>query len=166
MPCPHCKQQALIRTSAQMSPLLRELRYVCRNDECGHTFVAYAEISYTLSPSAMPDPSINLPFSQHVKRSELIGQLTLAPQAQPLTATGEVSQDKQGTVPMVDMADMVLTSEQVLQRVRHLLQAYQIAKTLGTFPAPVDPGARPLQWRETDVQHWVNQQHSPLQAQP
>lgn len=163
MPCPHCKQQAFIRTSEQMSPLLRELRYACRNHECGHTFVAYAEISYTLSPSAVPDPAINLPFSQHVKRRELIGQLTLAPQAQSRTAPGEAHQGDRSQVPMGDVA---LTAEQVLQRVRHLPQAYQMAKTLGTFPVPIDPGARPLQWRETDVQHWVNQQPSPLQAQP
>lgn len=51
-----------------MSRLMRELTYACTNPECGHTFVAMTEIVRTLSPSATPDPSVQLPLSSHVRR--------------------------------------------------------------------------------------------------
>lgn len=66
--CPHCEAQALIRTSMQMTALTHETTYYCINAECGHTFSALTEIVRTLSPSATPNPSINLPLSTHVRR--------------------------------------------------------------------------------------------------
>lgn len=60
LPCPHCKWPSVIRTSEQMSVLTRRAVYCCVNAECGHTFVANTEVSHTLSPSATPDPSVNL----------------------------------------------------------------------------------------------------------
>ncbi len=66
--CPHCDAQALIRTSVQITVLTRETTYCCTNAECGHTFSALTEIVRTLSPSATPNPSINLPLSTHVRR--------------------------------------------------------------------------------------------------
>ncbi len=36
--------------------------------ECGHTFVANTEVVRTLSPSATPDPTVNIPLSTHVQR--------------------------------------------------------------------------------------------------
>lgn len=68
MACPHCSAQCTIRTSWLMSRLMRELTYACTNPECGHTFVAMTEIVRTLSPSATPDPSVQLPLSSHVRR--------------------------------------------------------------------------------------------------
>lgn len=158
MPCPHCKQTALIRTSQQISPLLRELRYACRNDDCGHTFVAYTEVSYTTSPSAQPDPAINLPFSKHVKRRELIGQLTLAPQAQPLTEPAESAQ--------VASACETITSAQVSRCVARFASAYQMDLAAGRFPGPINPGHTTLLWLSADVQRWINQQPTPEEAKP
>ena len=66
--CPHCSSPAVIRTSVQISVLTREMTYCCTNAECGHTFNALTEIVRTLSPSATPNPSINLPLSTHVRR--------------------------------------------------------------------------------------------------
>ncbi|WP_206041389.1 ogr/Delta-like zinc finger family protein [Acidovorax sp. SRB_24] len=66
--CPHCETPALIRTSVQITVLTRETTYCCVNPECGHTFCALTEIVRTLSPSATPNPSINLPLSTHVRR--------------------------------------------------------------------------------------------------
>lgn len=71
LPCPHCKWPSVIRTSEQMSVLTRQYVFCCANAECGHTFVATLEISRTLSPSATPDPSVNLPLSSHVRRDML-----------------------------------------------------------------------------------------------
>ncbi|HEY5804876.1 MAG TPA: ogr/Delta-like zinc finger family protein [Lysobacter sp.] len=77
MCCPHCKHTASARTSTQLSPLYREVTYTCRNTDCGHVFVAGLEAIRTLSPSAIPDPEINLPFSRHVRQRQLVQQLRL-----------------------------------------------------------------------------------------
>ena len=68
MACPHCEFDSVIRTSMAMTKLMRETTYQCTNPECGHTFIALTEIVRTLSPSATPDPSINIPLSSHVRR--------------------------------------------------------------------------------------------------
>lgn len=75
LPCPHCEQPAVIRTSVQMSRLMREYMFCCTNPECGHTFVAITEVVRTLSPSATPDPSVSLPWSTHVRRDLLRTQM-------------------------------------------------------------------------------------------
>ena len=67
-PCPHCKASSEIRTGRMVSATMRESIYQCTNVECGHTFVATTEIVRTLSPSATPDPTVNLPLSTHVRR--------------------------------------------------------------------------------------------------
>lgn len=71
MACPHCDAQAEIRTSRMVSKTMRELIYACTDMECGHTFVATTEIQRTLSPSAKPNPRVNLPLSTHVQRDML-----------------------------------------------------------------------------------------------
>ena len=68
MACPHCEFDSVIRTSWVMTKLMRETTYQCTNPECGHTFIALTEIVRTLSPSATPDPQVNIPLSSHVRR--------------------------------------------------------------------------------------------------
>lgn len=80
--CPHCRWPCVIRTSEQVTVLTRQSVYCCVNAECGHTFVANTEIVRTLSPSATPDPSVNLPLSSHVRRDMLRVQLDHAGTAQ------------------------------------------------------------------------------------
>lgn len=77
MACPHCAHPARARTSTQLSPLFREVTYTCLNVKCGHVFVCGLEAIRTLSPSAIPDPEINLPLSRHVRKRELVQQLNL-----------------------------------------------------------------------------------------
>lgn len=60
--CPHCRSTALRRTSREVTATFRELFYICRNPACGHTFKATLAYEYGLSPSAIPDPSVNLPM--------------------------------------------------------------------------------------------------------
>ena len=62
--CPHCKSTARIRTSRPLSDLVREAALQCNNVLCGHTFVAHIEAVRTLSPSATPDPLIDLQLSR------------------------------------------------------------------------------------------------------
>lgn len=54
--CIRCKGPALIRTSREMSETLRQLYCICRDPECGHTFVMDLSFSHTLSPSALDLP--------------------------------------------------------------------------------------------------------------
>ncbi|RGE46145.1 transcriptional regulator [Comamonas testosteroni] len=68
MACPHCGFDSVIRTSWMMTKLMRETTYQCSNPECSHSFIALTEIVRTLSPSATPDPTINIPLSSHVRR--------------------------------------------------------------------------------------------------
>jgi predicted RNA-binding Zn-ribbon protein involved in translation (DUF1610 family) len=60
--CPHCGARSLVRTSEQLTPLVRELRYRCDDDDCGHTFVAQLSVIRTIRPSAKPRPGIHLPI--------------------------------------------------------------------------------------------------------
>ena len=67
--CPHCKAKAEVRSSKEITPILREISYSCPDPECGHTFVVHAEAVRTLSPSAKPDPLVYLPMSEHTRRA-------------------------------------------------------------------------------------------------
>lgn len=79
--CPHCKVSSEIRTSRMVSDTMRESIYACTNPECGHTFVVMAEVARTLSPSAVPDPTVNIPLSTHVRRDLVRVVLDLASEA-------------------------------------------------------------------------------------
>ena len=50
-----------------MTRTFREVTYMCTKIECGHTYVVNMEFSRTLSPSGMPDLSLRLPLSKHVR---------------------------------------------------------------------------------------------------
>ena len=59
--CPHCKSPGNRRSSREVTITFREIFYVCRNPVCGHTWKASLTYDYGLSPSAIPDPAVNLP---------------------------------------------------------------------------------------------------------
>ncbi len=63
--CPHCQHGAAVRGSEQVTTLIREVRYRCDNDDCGHTFVATIEIVRTVRPSLRPRAGIILPVLPH-----------------------------------------------------------------------------------------------------
>ncbi|WP_343226347.1 ogr/Delta-like zinc finger family protein [Marilutibacter chinensis] len=64
-----------MRSSRVLTPVYREVTYACRNFHCGHVFVCNLEAVRTLSPSAIPDPEVQLPLSSHVRRDMLAHQL-------------------------------------------------------------------------------------------
>lgn len=94
--CPHCRTKALIRSSRELSPLLRELMMVCQDAECGHTFVVHAEVARTVSPSAKPDPEVFLPINEKTRdmiaqHSTMTGQIRVpAPQPKPAATVADV----------------------------------------------------------------------------
>ncbi|MCL1962480.1 MAG: ogr/Delta-like zinc finger family protein [Desulfovibrionaceae bacterium] len=79
MHCPHCRTMCIVRSSSVLTRTSRELFFVCMNIDCGHTFSAVMEINRTISPSAIPDPTVVLPMSKHIKRNLLAEQLQRMP---------------------------------------------------------------------------------------
>jgi hypothetical protein len=59
-----------------MSLTFREVTFMCNNPECGHTYIVNMEFARTLSPSATPNLTLNLPLSQNV-RERIAQQLEL-----------------------------------------------------------------------------------------
>lgn len=66
--CPHCQAYARIRSSEAQSPLSRITWLQCTNVHCGHTWAEGSEVLYTITPSASPNPNVNIPI-RHKERS-------------------------------------------------------------------------------------------------
>ncbi|WP_018250801.1 ogr/Delta-like zinc finger family protein [Sphingomonas melonis] len=62
--CPHCTSKSIVRTSVQVTDLVRDLHMACDNIDCGHTFVAQLSIIRTIRPAAKPNPAVRLPFGE------------------------------------------------------------------------------------------------------
>lgn len=63
MPCPHCHATTRVRTSEQVSPTTKDLYFQCLNIDCGFTWKAQLAIVWGLSPSAIPNPDIEIPMA-------------------------------------------------------------------------------------------------------
>lgn len=58
--CVHCKTTCVVRTSEEVDIMLRDIAFQCPNPLCGFTFKASLIFEYGVSPSAQPDPNINV----------------------------------------------------------------------------------------------------------
>lgn len=58
--CPHCCSTMTIRSSIQQHPLLRTIYMQCLNYKCGFSAGGNIEITHQISPSMIPNPTINL----------------------------------------------------------------------------------------------------------
>ena len=65
--CPHCDAMGAVCAHHQTSPLTLTEWLRCTNLECGHTFVSFTEVYYTVNPSATPRPGLNLPLYFDIK---------------------------------------------------------------------------------------------------
>lgn len=74
--CCHCHSRVRIRTSYGRHLLLREAYLQCTNEACGATFRAQFEVTHTLSPSGMPNPTIQLPLAPSFMRRQAMVALT------------------------------------------------------------------------------------------
>lgn len=77
MRCPHCRNYGIRRSSREVTITFRQSTYVCGNPACGHTWVASTSYDYGLSPSAIPDESVDLPM-RPMDRQALIRAPSLA----------------------------------------------------------------------------------------
>lgn len=69
--CAHCGSIAYTRSSRMLSSVSQEEYFQCSNVACGHTFRAVREHIETLSPSAIPNPSVRLPQASRAKLAVL-----------------------------------------------------------------------------------------------
>lgn len=69
LPCPHCENTVRAAKSRTLSPMYKEITYMCQNPDCGHVFVAGLEVLRTLTLSAQPKQDIRIPLSQHVRHT-------------------------------------------------------------------------------------------------
>lgn len=69
--CPHCGEAFQIRSSEKETSLLRRLWGQCTNVHCGFTAQGFLTWDIELSPSANPNPEINLPRSPAKKHKEV-----------------------------------------------------------------------------------------------
>lgn len=74
MNCPHCKTWSTVRSSEPLSPLVRAVFFQCRQLHCGHTWKAHLEAVHTITPSAVPDPNIDLPLSSRSENLRRIAE--------------------------------------------------------------------------------------------
>lgn len=79
--CPHCHTLSTVRTSETLSDTVTWMYLQCNDINCGHTWRVDAAASVTISPSARPNPRVNLPMSQHVARQGLREALDRSPSA-------------------------------------------------------------------------------------
>lgn len=69
MACPHCKGPARVRDSRRVSELCREGIVECQAAECGWRGTFSTGYVHTLTPSARPDPAVNLPLSPSAREA-------------------------------------------------------------------------------------------------
>lgn len=77
MRCPHCEWDVNVRDSRQITPLVRQITFACKNNDCGHIFIGLLEAITTLSPSAIPSPDIHLPLSPNIRSDVIRKQLDM-----------------------------------------------------------------------------------------
>lgn len=73
--CPHCGENTTIRKTKQLTSTCREITCHCNNEKCGCVFVAEISPVRILSPSAIPDPTVFIPLSQHIDINRIQGDL-------------------------------------------------------------------------------------------
>ncbi len=82
--CPHCQKWATVRHSVELSPTLRALYFQCREVFCGHTWKSHLEMVCTVTPSAVPNPSIDLPLSPKSENLRLLSAANADPRQQTI----------------------------------------------------------------------------------
>ncbi|MBF0375442.1 MAG: ogr/Delta-like zinc finger family protein [Alphaproteobacteria bacterium] len=58
--CPHCRAVCQTVKTVQVTEMYREITFACRNDACGHIFVASIQPVRTLEPSKTPNPEVHI----------------------------------------------------------------------------------------------------------
>lgn len=62
------------RTSEMQHPLLQIVYFACKNIFCGATFIGRTEITHRTSPSAAPNPNLEIPFTPRFLETLIVGE--------------------------------------------------------------------------------------------
>ncbi|MBA1187547.1 ogr/Delta-like zinc finger family protein [Pseudomonas entomophila] len=68
--CPHCAGRMRIRTSEGTHIFLRIAYLQCVNEACGWSVRAQFEMTHEMSPSGMPNPTVQLPLAPIAMRRQ------------------------------------------------------------------------------------------------
>lgn len=60
--CPHCGSTCKIRSSKRISATTRDLWLACEEPQCGATYKGQMALLHVLSPPAIANPRVHLPF--------------------------------------------------------------------------------------------------------
>ncbi len=71
IPCPHCQSRASGDKVRRITRTLSEVTYRCSNVRCGCNFVVSVETVRMLTLPSIPDPTVNVPLSPHIRRGAL-----------------------------------------------------------------------------------------------
>lgn len=69
MRCPHCDHHLVVRSSRAITPLTKQKTLQCRNPRCGASFSYVGGIDRQISPSACPNPRVDIPMAAPRARS-------------------------------------------------------------------------------------------------
>jgi hypothetical protein len=58
--CPHCVTPGAVQSSRQITPTYKQFYIACRNPLCGHTWLAELHVVHSITPSAMPNPDLQI----------------------------------------------------------------------------------------------------------
>lgn len=94
--CPNCSQPAFGFRKRQLSTLVTELAYECRNPMCRGSFVFQGEVSRWLTIPANLDPRLNVPLSPIVERRMQLDAIANL-QTATLPEEGEIIQLPRGS---------------------------------------------------------------------
>ena len=61
--CPDCGGKTIVRSSAQVTDIVRELRVNCDSDECRARYVVQLAFISVIQRGARPNPAVRLPFA-------------------------------------------------------------------------------------------------------
>ena len=83
MACPHCGGPARIRTSRSLTRTYRQISFQCLDAACGHTFGAELTVTHTISPSARPNPDVQLRVAPQRKHAASANDQPCGPEVPP-----------------------------------------------------------------------------------
>lgn len=91
--CPACGEPMFIRKSEKQTETFQTMYGRCNNMVCGATYVGSLEWQYTLSPSGLPLPKVELPLSPSKQRQQALQDLAPSANKDQLSFLEQLDQE-------------------------------------------------------------------------
>lgn len=102
--CPNCGKPAVSFRTRQLSDIVTEVSYNCRNPVCGASFVFVGEVHRWLRLPTQLNPRLNVPLSPIIERRMLAQALATLRTAE-LPPEGEIVSPPPGQIDIFDHAN-------------------------------------------------------------